>query len=531
MGADHQRYAIIYHDAHLRIGSSIALTQALKFLRICRRIRAAQSENTVENSGLQIIHQTAVKIMSPDDTHHLQNLLRNFDAEALGEGDVTAGANVLAAMAISLANIQRPGSGLVTRDGQGIAVGTSMLASGSHSSSLISEKIISGLAMRQNNLTSRFCQRRTRETGKGSDNASVPHAASSDLAANWAETVMQQLCRPGAISDQQANECWGAILQIPPQTDLSYLRDHPVVFATGTKPAELVGQLERCHLGRPLIHVGLDSSADFARFEHLCPAVMDGRMTVGTLAETIRGTVTVTDPNEVLGEAVRSAQSSARWATRMLWLVDGNAGPDFGGGDEDESSVPMGGIERRFEIAMGLAWGRRISDRVSDPLVLEHEFSESQARWIRFLKRTEPAFLGITGTARNLFVTLLFGLQQMVDAARIPVGFRMPVEQVEAFARFLIHRMVNFRGALLHADQNYRRGLLERAIFHKLEDGPQCARMLCRRFHRLPIQQCNEVLLELEIAGRVTQSAGVWRIAPAHAELASPRAEHLVLEA
>jgi len=278
------KVALMMYDGPLRTGAVLHHISLLLYRGgNYRKIRAARSETTVEKSGLRLIHQSAVTIMSPQDARHLHDLLNNFGAERLGEGDVIAGANLLAAFAIAIADVQRPGSGLVTRDGRSIAVGTSLLVSGSYSASLISEKVISGLAMRQNNLTSRFCQRRTRETGKENDSPGVPQAASSDFAADWAETVMHQLAQLGAISDQQANECWGAILRISQRTDLSYLRDHPVVFATGGKVAELSGQLDRCHLGRPVVHVGLDSVAYFARFEHLCPIVMDGRMIVGPL--------------------------------------------------------------------------------------------------------------------------------------------------------------------------------------------------------------------------------------------------------
>ena len=51
--------------------------------------------------------------MSSDDTRHLDDFLSNFGAEHLGTGDPVVGANLLAMMAISLANIQRPGSGTV----------------------------------------------------------------------------------------------------------------------------------------------------------------------------------------------------------------------------------------------------------------------------------------------------------------------------------------------------------------------------------------------------------------------------------
>lgn len=207
-------------------------------------------------------------IMSPEDIRHFNNLLKNFEAERLGEGDAVVGANVLAAMAVSLANIQRPGSGLTTWLGDTMAVGSSILVSGSYSTSLISEKILSGLAMRQNNLTARFGQG-SRVSDPELGRFKSTHPASGDFAGNLAETIMDQLGMPGAITDQQAIECWGSILKIPVQTNLSYLRGHPMVFITGTKTAELTGQLERCHLRRPLIHIGIDGIGDFARLDIL----------------------------------------------------------------------------------------------------------------------------------------------------------------------------------------------------------------------------------------------------------------------
>ena len=43
---------------------------------------------------------------------HLAEFLATFDATELGEGDIDAGANLLAAMAITLGNLARPGSGI-----------------------------------------------------------------------------------------------------------------------------------------------------------------------------------------------------------------------------------------------------------------------------------------------------------------------------------------------------------------------------------------------------------------------------------
>ncbi len=449
--------------------------------------------------------------MSPEDSRHLNNLLKNFEAERLGEGDAVVGANVLAAMGVSLANIQRPGSGLTTWLGDTMAVGSSILVSGSYSTSLISEKILSGLAMRQNNLTARFGQG-SRVSDPELGRFKSTHPASGDFAGNLAETIMDQLGMPGAITDQQAIECWGSILKIPVQTNLSYLRGHPMVFITGTKTAELTGQLERCHLRRPLIHIGIDGIGDFARLDSLCPAVMEGRLVVGPMAENIRGTVFATDPNSVLGEAVRSGLPSVRWADRLLWLVDRETGPVLCEEQADESRVPLGGIERRYEGAMALAWGRRISDRDSGPFMQRHEFTEGQARWMDFLKRLERDFSGIGGSARSLFVSLQFGLQQMIDSATAPSGFRFCTEQVEAFAKFLVERMVNARFSMLATAEVTRRQQLERSIMNKLSGGPHSIRELTRRFTRLTSATCEEMLLDMEARGQVFQVGGLWEI-------------------
>jgi hypothetical protein len=52
------------------------------------------------------------------------------EVRSLGEGDATVGANLLAAMAITLGNLARPGSGIQTRDQRLIPVDCNLLASG-----------------------------------------------------------------------------------------------------------------------------------------------------------------------------------------------------------------------------------------------------------------------------------------------------------------------------------------------------------------------------------------------------------------
>lgn len=89
---------------------------------------------------------------------HLQTLLTTFDAAGLGEGegDPVAGTNLLAAMAITLANISRPGSGIESPGLGRIRAGASLLASGGFSSSLIADRVVTELTIRQNNLTAQL---------------------------------------------------------------------------------------------------------------------------------------------------------------------------------------------------------------------------------------------------------------------------------------------------------------------------------------------------------------------------------------
>ena len=468
--------------------------------------------------------------MSTDDTRYLQEFLRIAEAERLGEGDLIAGANTLAAMAISLANIQRPGSALVTRYGDTIGVGSSVIISGSLSASLVGERVLTGLGECQNNLNSHL-RRRQRELGRTGESTDSfrPVPLTDTRAAVVDESAMNMLYQPGVVADRQAAELWSLMLCNPARAGFQDLHDHPLVFVTDTTTSRLAGQLERCHLGRPFLHVGIDGPADFGRHGPQIQAVMDGRATVGPMAENVRGNVLVTDPCALLGEAVQTGLPAALWIGRMPWLVDGNAGPEAGEVDYDEAVVPLGGVERRFGAAMAMAWGQRVNDRVTGPEMIEMEFEEAQAKWIGFLKGLEPQFPGITGTARRLLATLWFGFNKIVSAMQEPTGFRWCIEQVAAFAKFIVHRMVNARAVMLMAAERIRRRHLEMAILGKLADGPLCERELRRKFHDLTQGPCIEALRELEFAGRVAHSGGRWRLVES-AFQSNSQPRHLVLE-
>lgn len=441
----------------------------------------------------------------------------------MGEGDVVAGANLLAAMACTLANIHRPGSGLKTAEGATLAVGTSMLISGSHSCSLVSERILRGLGQRQANILShiRSHDRQTLENTqkKGFGPASV----APTLPGHSPTSMMEDLYRN--MSGQDASGHWGNLAHQPAHSRFADLSDHPLVFITGDKPADLKVQLERCHLGSPFIHVGVESVGGFARFEHQCPAIMEGRATAGPTSTIIRGTVVVTDSLGVLEEAVRTGAPSAKWLSKTIWLVDGRAGPEPDNSPIAKPPVALDFLEQRFEAAITRAWGRRIDTRKTEPVTIEFDFTTIQARWVGFLKKMEPEYPGIVGSARNLLATLIFGFHQLHGEDDLPDGFKLFTNHSEALAKFLVHRMVNARAVMVRSAESDWKRRTEITILSKLREGPLSVRQLVRKSHRLASNQCWELLLDLEACGRVVRSGDEWLL-PEPAVLSAPVSEH-----
>ncbi|MEY3895911.1 MAG: hypothetical protein RLZZ214_1431 [Verrucomicrobiota bacterium] len=450
-------------------------------------------------------------------TFNLQNLLTRFGIKRLGEGDPAAGANLLATMACSLANIQRPGSGLVTSDGETIAVGTSLIVSRARSVSLISEKVLAGLASRQNNLLSQL-SKKIQSIEEEPKKTKWPVSDSPvDFMASVQESIPDRLFQPWTWHDKQgAAEPWSQLVETPPEPSFKDLAAQPVVFVTGITSKELGTQLERSHLGRPMMHVGVTSAADFARFEQICPTVMDGRIIKGSTMASICGTVMMTDPSSALGKAVKTDPPSTKWLSRLLWLVDGDAGLEPGKPVEDKALIPLDRLAVRYDAAMKAAWGERLNSLTTAPAMIQFEFPQSQARWMGFLKTQESECPGISGTARSLFATLIFGLSRLINSTETAADFVWFTDEVEALARFLVQRMVNARAAMLHsADDDLKQHLMEK-ILCKLMDGPLEHRAIIRKCHKLPTTQCLELLNTLEGMGRVTRVDNRWqRVEPA----------------
>ena len=80
--------------------------------------------------------------MNETESKDLRHLLTTFNARALGEGDESVGINLLAAMAITLANLTRHGSGIQTPDLRLIPVCCNLLASGARLSDMLLDEVL-----------------------------------------------------------------------------------------------------------------------------------------------------------------------------------------------------------------------------------------------------------------------------------------------------------------------------------------------------------------------------------------------------
>ena len=118
----------------------------------------------------------------------------------------------------------------------------------------------------------------------------------------------------------------------------------------------------------------------------------------------------------------------------------------------------------------------------------------------------------------------------MVGSTRTPKGFSWNLGQIEALARFLVHRMANARSAMLYSAQSARRLDLEEKMLRKLGSEPVTARILSRRFTRLPAGQCLEILEDLEAEGKVRRiDDRLWQALQSPTSATSPL--HLTIEA
>lgn len=453
---------------------------------------------------------------SSDSDLNLADFLTTFDATELGEGDPIAGANLLAAMAITLGNLAKPGAGIQLPSGRLLPVHTNLLATGSLISSLVTDEVMAIVGRCQDNLLAQLTRLLRDDAAEQAKETPRQWALSKGPTATRGEKALFHLMTrdPDFPSIEGTREGeWVEVLAERPAQRLEDLVQHPRAFIASHKRGELEKLLPNAHLGDALIAFSLTGAKDASAYGDLCPPLMDGLFPGGTSGQLVRGRLLVTDHLGALREVARKPTQRNCWLSRLIWLVEGDIDPNAPALREKSARlIKLPDLTNRFVESVRMIIANRLNSDRPSPLVYEIDISTVQTRWMKFLRSMEGQLPGISGTAKTLLPCLTFGLLRLAYTSNRPKNFRFQDEGAEAFARFLIQRMASARKEMLWSIEQARRIELKKALVAKLADGTQSARRLTRRFHRLPLSQCSELLIELQEEGVAESAGGQWRL-------------------
>ena len=455
--------------------------------------------------------------MTETESKHLHHLLTAFDARALGEGDETTGTNLLAAMAITLANLAYPGSGIRTTDGRLIPVGCNLLAAGARTTNMVLDDVVMPVGRCQNNLLGQLA--RLLKNDKAEDERALRNLQrrwnlSKGQTGNAGENALFQLMLGGGeqVPLEPREDQWTDVVGSAPSEHFGDLVGRPRAFIAAPTPALLERQLACIHRGQALVTIGLSRTADAAKFGKVCPALMDGLMPAGPFGDTVTGRLLVTIPASELSNAATAGGDETAWLGRLLWLVDGSHGPELMPQQSgDGNIVRLPNLTARFEYAVQWSFAKRLGSQNPEPVKCGFDFAPLQVRWMSFLADMERNVPDISGTARPLLASLAFGMARLAQAAKTPKDFKYYLDGVEGLARHLIHRMANARSAILCSSEKEWKLRYKQRILAKLADGPQDNRFLYRILH-LPANVCENLLAEIESDNRVKRRGRQWEL-------------------
>jgi hypothetical protein len=454
--------------------------------------------------------------MNESESELLQDLLTIFDARALGEGDATVGANLLAAMAIVLANLARPGSGIQTPDMRLIEVSCNLLASGARLSDMIRDEVVTPVGRFQNNILAHVD--RLLKSDEEQDQRPLQSLSrewnilksGSPSAGESKFLGLMTLDPKSNLVPEGVDEAWLDVVDIAPNPNFHDMVRSPRAFIAAASPKMLDSQLGGIHAGQAFITIALNRASDAGRFGELCLALMNGLTPLGPSGETTRGRLLVTDPGNMLPDAARQAGDQATWLGRLVWLVSGNAGPELPPQDSaGDNVVRLPHVSARFRYAAQELFAKRMNNRNPVPLIDQMDFTQRQIRWMEFLNEMKSSLPGIDGTARHLFAALVFGLRRIFEAAETPQDFNDLVSGIEALARFLIRRMASARAAILFSAEEAQKRFWKQKILTNLSEGCFENRDVCRLL-RQPVAICEPVLLEMATEGALARRGKKW---------------------
>jgi len=434
--------------------------------------------------------------MNSTNNSQLIDFLHCFDIKTLGDGEINAGINTLTAMACTLGNIARPQSGFLTKKGKLLRPTTDLLITDSLSAQIVDDTVINELHMRQGNLSNQL-QRALSEEKKAHDNNhfSSQKTALSHRFPRSSNNALQEILHNDPYILGDTVPLWGTVTTSPP-------------------PPTLESIVKGSNIIMDIPHQGTGSKNDSATLQPppliilKIPHPTQKRSYSASEQRAIEdGHLLALAPYECLQHHEASTYAPLpAWISSTLWLGNKHAGPLISDESPEHTPKSLNNIFGRFRSALTLAFGRRLNVHDPAPNIIKLDIDSAHNRWIEFLIKMEPALPGISGTARNLLVSLLFGIHELVSVTPPKKGFSYTIKNVEALAQHLIHRMANTHNLIKRDSKNNRRQKLQDNILRKLKDGGQTPRELTRRFNRLTAPECLEALNHLQEDGKVTIS-------------------------
>lgn len=455
--------------------------------------------------------------MSCSNPDALARFLGTYGVRNLGDGDPVAGSNKLVAMLAVLAKAAPPGSGLKLSGGDVLRVGVNMVVSGSFSSQLVTDDVLSRLRERQDNVAAHICheQRRRDEwtAKKAASQTGLGDVPWDKPQSGKAEGAMLDACKDPFTEASSSEDAMRDVVTRRAPRSFADLARQPSVLVTATRAAGLSKQLNLANQKDALAYVGIQRTGDVAEFGEVCGALMDGRASDGTSDEVIRGHVLVTDPCRMIQETAGKDAGSVAWLDRCLLLADGELGVELPEQAQIAETDRLDQLTARYTSALTELLTRRFDLYGGEPVPIDTKgFRQRQHRWIAFLQSCESECPGITGTARNLVATLYFGLILM--SAYVPRARRVKVclEDVEAFARYVVTRMIAIRATVRCAVREERRERKMAGICRQLGLRPRSKRELYRNLS-MPADECEDLVSELQRQGIVAREGELWHMA------------------
>jgi hypothetical protein len=468
---------------------------------------------------------STVQTTSSDaDLQQAALLLDQFNVASLGEGNLTAGINTLAVMALTIANLSPPGSCLVDdEEGTSIPVGMHVLVNGALSCSLVKDRVLAVVESIQNNLY-RHIRLQMVRAKKRENRISETSAFLGKEDEREAPTLLDQLKKGAHFNEVEFEAQLRSILRPPMNPGVDEITDTPVVFAGIGSVDGLTAAMSCANRGRLFIHTTLSEKDGATLLAQACGELVSGCPKSKKLGVSVRGEVIATDPTGSLD--VLLAKGAGRdWLERMLWLSDHAAGPEIEITDSIKEEPRLDQVGACFDAALEEMVVKRFNFHKPIPEIFEYPYARSQADWNAFLARYESSFPGIAGTLRPLWASLLFGLLMIVRAAPKNNRPQLHVARVDAFARLLVMRMVNARELLTHSEKEKRLAKAAKYIRMKLREDAHSARDLQRLGNDLDAETCREALARLADAGVVEFFGKRWQL------VATTRTKPLTLHA